>query len=81
MEEKFDHSKLRGRIKEKYGTESEFANALGIGRVSLSQRLNNILEFTRQEIYMCSILLDFPAEQIPEYFFCLNSSETRTNPN
>lgn len=79
MEERFDHSKLRGKIKEKFGTEGEFANALGIGRVSLSQRLNNNLEFNRQEMYDSSILLGFPTEQIPEYFFCPISSETRTN--
>ena len=42
----FDYSKLRGRIKEKYDTQDAFADAIGIGRVSLSKRLNNQLELT-----------------------------------
>lgn len=42
----FNYSKLRGKIREVYGTESAFAVALGMGRVSLSQRLNNAAEFS-----------------------------------
>ena len=34
----FDYSKLRGRIKEIFGTQDAFADAVGIGRVSLSKR-------------------------------------------
>ena len=79
MDEKFNYCKLRGKIKERFGTEGAFANALGIGRVSLSQRLNNIIEFSQQEMYISSVLLGFSPEQIPEYFFCPISSETRTN--
>ncbi|MDO4729559.1 MAG: DUF739 family protein [Bacteroidota bacterium] len=78
MEVLFDYSKLRGRIKEKFGTEGDFSSALGMGRVSLSQRLNNILEFSSKEMLLCSKLLDFPVTEIPAYFFCLLSSETRT---
>ncbi len=75
----FDYSKLRGRIKEKYYTQDNFAKMMGMGRVSLSQRLNNILEFTQKEIFMACELLDIPLIDIPEYFFCPKSSETRTN--
>ncbi|HBA70093.1 MAG TPA: DUF739 domain-containing protein, partial [Lachnospiraceae bacterium] len=46
----FDYSELIRLIKFKYGTQDMFAKALGIGRVSLSQRLNNRLEFTQEEI-------------------------------
>ena len=44
----FDYAKLRGKIKEVYRTQDEFAKALGIGRVSLSQRLNNTLDFSQE---------------------------------
>ena len=45
----WDYSKLKGRIKEKCGTQDEFAARLGIGRVSLSKRLNNQIEFTQEK--------------------------------
>ena len=45
------YDKLRGRIKEICGTQDAFAEKLGIGRVSLSQRLNNQLEFSQDEIF------------------------------
>lgn len=74
----FDYRKLKGRIKEKFNTQDNFANALGIGRVSLSQRLNNQLEFDAKEIFNSIKLLELTENDIPEYFFCLMSSETRT---
>lgn len=76
---KFNYSKLRGKIREVFGTQEVFAENLGIGRVSLSQRLNNILEFTQQEIFKSCSLLGIPLEEISLYFFCLEGSETRTN--
>lgn len=65
----FDYSKLKGRIKEKYDTQDRFAKSLGIGRVSLSQRLNNNLDFSQKEILRASELLEIPTEEIPVYFF------------
>lgn len=72
---KFNYSKLRGKIREMYSTQDNFAEKLGIGRVSLSQRLNNLLEFSQSEIFKACELLDIPLNRIPEYFFCLESSE------
>lgn len=65
----FNYSKLRGKIKEVFGTQDSFAEHLGIGRVSLSQRLNNILEFSQEEIYNSCDLLNVSPEEISEYFF------------
>lgn len=65
----FDYSKLRGRIKEIFGTQDNFARQLNIGRVSLSQRLNNYLDFSQEEINRAYILLNLSKEEIPEYFF------------
>lgn len=65
----FDYAKLRGKIKEVYRTQDEFAKALGIGRVSLSQRLNNTLDFTQEEINTACRILGLAASDIPDYFF------------
>lgn len=65
----FDYRKLRGRIKERFGTQDAFAAAMGIGRVSLSQRLNNSLGFSQREILRAAELLEIPTEEIPDYFF------------
>ena len=65
----FDYSKLRGKIKEVFGTQDNFAKALGIGRVSLSQRLNNYSSFSQKEINKAYKLLNLSKEEIPKYFF------------
>ena len=66
---KFDYRRLRGRIREVFGTETEFARKLGISRTSMSQRMNNVSEFSSAEILNASKLLKIPAEDIPDYFF------------
>lgn len=65
----WDYSKLRGKIKEKCGTQDVFAKKIGIGRVSLSQRLNNQSEFSQEEIFSACKVLDISKENIPIYFF------------
>ncbi|MGG7077350.1 DUF739 family protein [Clostridium sardiniense] len=67
----FDYSKLRGIIREKFGTQDKFAKALGVGRVSLSQRLNNHLEFTQEEINNSCELLEINKNDIAKYFFTI----------
>ena len=70
MEWKYD--KLRGRIKEICGTQDVFAEKLGIGRVSLSQRLNNQLEFSQDEIFKACEILDIDMNDLTSYFFTKN---------
>ena len=65
----FDYSKLRGKIKEVFGTQSAFAKAMGLSGVSLSSKLNNITHFTQVEINRACELLSIPVEFIPVYFF------------
>lgn len=71
----YNYNKLLGKIKECYGTQDNFARDLGIGRVSLSQRLNNRLEFTQNEINLSCRLLKIPDYEIPTYFFRLIDEE------
>lgn len=69
METFMDYSKLRGDIRAKFKTEKAFAKAIGIGRVSLSKRLNNELEFTASEMAASMHALDKEVGNIPAYFF------------
>lgn len=63
------YDKLRGKIKEVCGTQDMFAEKLGIGRVSLSQRLNNQLEFSQDEIFKSCEILKIDLSDVREYFF------------
>ena len=65
----WDYSKLRGRIKEKFNTLDSFAEALGMSRTSLSQRLNNQLEFSQNEIAKAMVLLDEDEVNIVDFFY------------
>jgi len=65
----FDYAKLKGKIKEVFGTQSAFAKAMGMSSTTLSLKLNNFTNFTQQEINKACELLSIPAEFIPIYFF------------
>lgn len=67
--ERFDYSKLRGKIKEKYNRQADFAKAMDISSTSLSDKLNNKADFTQSEIQLAFSLLDVKAEEIGDYFF------------
>ena len=62
-----------GRLREKYsevfGTQQEFATALGMDKATLNAKLNSKTEFTRGEIEKSCVLLGIATENIPEYFF------------
>lgn len=64
----FDYSKLRGRSKETYGTQHKLAKSIGMGRVSLSKRLNNSLEFTQNDMELVCKALEIEVQDIPAYF-------------
>jgi transcriptional regulator with XRE-family HTH domain len=65
----FDMRKLRGRITEKYGTQRKFAAAIGWTESKMSQRLNGVSEFSREDILLLSQALGLPGTEISEYFF------------
>ena len=65
----FDHSKLLGRIIEKFGSQKALCAHIGWTESKLSARLNNLVQFDADEIYMLADVLDIPAEEIPAYFF------------
>lgn len=66
---RFDHSKLRGRIKEKLGNETIFAEALNISNASVSSKLNGNVPFSIFEIDVAVEILEIPTSEIYDYFF------------
>lgn len=67
----FDYSALRGKIREQFGTEGNFANAIGMNPSTLSQKLSNKLEFSQQDIMDCLKALHMGSDFITPYFFTL----------
>lgn len=67
----YDMSKLNGRIVEKYGNQSNFADALKISKQTMSLKMNCKVNMTREEILRWSELLDIGLEDIGVYFFTL----------
>ncbi len=65
----FDYSKLRGRIVEKFGTQREFARALGVSARTLSLKMNNRIPFGQDEIDKIITLLGRGPQDIKAYFF------------
>lgn len=67
----YDFSKLRGRIKEKLGSEAKFAEKLDISPASLSSKFNNKSDFTASEISRATDedVLDIPLDEIGINFF------------
>ena len=69
MNSNFDYSKLRGKIKEKFGSEIKLSKKMELSPTSISYRLNNKVEFSSSEMYKLITLLDVPGSEIKDYFF------------
>ena len=63
------YPKLRGKIREVYGTQSEFARAMGKDPSTISAKLSDKTDWTREEIEQVCVLLDIPLADIGKYFF------------
>lgn len=66
-----DYRKLKGRIIEKYGSQTAFAKAIGLSERSLSLKLNNIRDWKQPEIIKAMELLTIPENALRDYFFTL----------
>lgn len=64
-----NYPKLRGAIREKYGTQASFAEALGVNTSTLSKKLAKKTPWLADEVKQVSILLDIPIEHVALYFF------------
>lgn len=65
----FNYSKLRGRIREKFSTQENFAKEMDMAMTSLSFKLNNKVYFSQLEINKACQLLDIKDDEVTAYFF------------
>ena len=65
----FKYAKLRGRIIEKFGTESRFAEAIGYTLITVSRKLNGKSQFSSDDIKKWCAALEIPVEDAGSYFF------------
>lgn len=63
------YKKLKGKIKEVYDTQEAFAEAMGMKRVPINQRLSGAVEWKTAEIALACDLLNIPLSSAHEYFF------------
>lgn len=73
----FDHSKLRGKIYEKFRSQRQFAQALGISPATLNHRLSGKLPFTAPEMFKAIRLLEIDPSEISKYFLTLRKEKTQ----
>ena len=69
MKDTYDYRKLRGRIKEKFGTQAEFSKNIGLSEVSVSNKLNNVVDWGQKEMEDAISVLEIPYSDIHAYFF------------
>ena len=63
------YARLRGRIKEYFGTEKEFSEAMKKNPATISAKLNNNSTWKREDIEKACTLLEIPIEKVHLYFF------------
>lgn len=65
----FDYSKLHGRIREKIGTQKEFAKSMGLSPATVTAKLSSKSWFDQPEIYRAIDILGIDPMDITTYFF------------
>lgn len=70
MVDEYNYSKLKGRIKEICGTQRVFAERMELSNQSVSKKLNNVVDFTQDEIMTAAKILSIPTNEFADYFFC-----------
>lgn len=65
----YDYSKLKGKIREVFGTQEAFANSIGLSAVSVSNKLNNLIDWKQEEMEESVEKLGIPFPEIHVYFF------------
>lgn len=66
---KYDYSKLKGLIREKFGTQKKVAGKIGISPRSMSMKITGKRFFQQDEISAMCGLLGIAASDIYDYFF------------
>lgn len=76
---RYNFDKLKGKIKEMFNTQNDFATAMEMAPNTLSAKLNNISEFTSNEISKAIELLSIDSkEEAWNIFFTQQVEKTST---
>lgn len=65
----YDYSKLCGKIREVFGTQSNFAKEVPMNEATLCNKLASKVDFSQKEMNRTCDLLHEPYSMIPIYFF------------
>ncbi len=65
----FRYNKLRGRIIEKFGSQSKFCEELGLSKVSMSKKMNGETGFSQDDVIKWSRLLDIDLTDVGSFFY------------
>lgn len=68
----YNYDKLKGKIKEIFNTQEEYAKAIGTSATSINYKLNNKKLFSQKEISKSVKALNIPFNEIADYFFNQN---------
>lgn len=68
--EAMNYRKLRGRIVEILGSQSEFARKMNLSETAMSKKMRGLIPWKQSEMLRASEILDFPQADIGLYFFC-----------
>lgn len=63
------YAKLRGRIREVFGTDEAFSKAMGLNKATISKKLNNKTDWSREEIEKACNLLNVAVSDMHTFFF------------
>ena len=63
------YGKLREKVRDVFGSQAAFAEAMGEARKTIALKLNGGAPWKDFEIEGCCQVLGIPKEKIPEYFF------------
>ena len=65
----YNYNFLKGKIVEMCGTQSKFAESLGISVQALTKKMNNINTFSQDQIDLAIKILNLSTEEIKKAFF------------
>jgi hypothetical protein len=68
---------LRGKIREVFFTQANFAKAINLSNASISAKLNNNIKWKQDEIERAVRALNLPMEEMPIYFFSVKGLENQ----
>lgn len=71
-----NYQKLRGRIISVYGSQGNFAKAVGVSEQTITAKMNGRTRFSQDDITLWCELLSIKASEIGKYFFTQKDSKS-----